>query len=252
MSLARRARTSVSEPHVLVLLRRLLQRPGAVHGENIVGSCEQAALRAARGLAGNNGSVTVCTVGRARREEKALQLALGRYADRAIRVSDSGADRLDYLGIARALHAVVKRFDAPLHAVVCGDRSEDGLSGAVGPALAELLDLPHLSGIVDLEFGDSVVATTRSGGFLHRFRIDMPAVLCVRECTHEVADSTSESPPTAVETLTFRDLELGTEILVPRTRLDGSMSAVRTGVNATIAANPAELVALLTADHLLP
>ena len=234
---------------VLVLMRRLLSRPGAVAGD-VVGGCEQAALRAARGLAGPDGTVTVCTVGRARREEKALQLALKGYANRAIRVSDSGADRLDYLGVARVLARVTQRADG-YQAIVCGDRSADGLSGAVGPALAELLDLPHLSGIVDLEVGDSVVASVRSNGQIHQFRVPLPAVLCIRDCSSDRLPDSAGDPNGSVETLSFRDLELGTKDLAPRTRLEGALSALRGGTNATMVDDARDLVLRLTEDHLL-
>ncbi|MBT8492060.1 MAG: hypothetical protein KJO07_03285 [Deltaproteobacteria bacterium] len=207
-------------------------------------------MRAARGLAGSTGTVTVCTVGRARREEKALQLALKGYANRAIRVSDSGADRLDYLGVARVLTKVAQRLETACDAVVCGDRSEDGLSGAVGPALAELMGLPHLSGIVDLELDGGVLASVRLDSRLLKFRVPLPAVLCIRDCSDQLPDAAGD-PDGSVETLSFRDLELGTKDLAPRTRLDGAMSVVRTGINATMVDDAQSLVARLTEDHLL-
>jgi electron transfer flavoprotein alpha/beta subunit len=236
--------------NVLVLLRRVLSRPGAVAGDQVIGGCERGALKVARGIAGPDGTVTVCTVGRARREEKALQEALKGFANRAIRVSDSGADRLDYLGVARVVARVVDRADQPYDAIVCGDRSEDCLSGAVGPAVAELMGLPHLTGIVDVTLDDGVIASVRSTGQKLELKVQLPAVLCIRDCARKLPDAPKQAQG-AVETLSFRDLDLGTKELAPRTRLEGVVRAVRTGSNAAIAENAHDLLALLAEDHLL-
>jgi len=237
--------------NTFVLFRRLRSRPNGVHNERVLGYCELAALRAARALAGEGGTVTAVTVGRARREDKALDFALTTAADRAIRVSSSGCDRLDFLGTAQVITAVLKGCES-VDAVLCGDRSEDSLSGAVGPAVAELLGVPHLCGVLGIEedADSTVVATTRSAGRIHRFRVGLPAVLCIRDFPGALEVGAREPGP--IEVRSFRDLGLAASELAARSQIQSAISSVRPGNNATMVTTAGELLHRLVGDHLLP
>jgi len=83
--------------------------------------------------------------------ESALRAALAMGADTAIRLWSPQASEWGPFTIATVLAACIKREATMPDVVLCGDASSDWASGAVGPALAELLDLPQITGVVQLK-----------------------------------------------------------------------------------------------------
>jgi electron transfer flavoprotein alpha/beta subunit len=165
---------------VAVLVRRLQSRPGASADDEVLGLCERGALTTALAIAGPLGmAVTAIAVGPARREDRVLAMALRAGCDRALRVSDEGVDELDYLGLAHVLAAAARHVGARV--VTCGDRSQDEHTGALGPAVAELLSSAHVTQVIRVEVEDDALLVERAGDGSHqRFRIAPPVVLCVR------------------------------------------------------------------------
>jgi|GEM_PF-713017 len=99
--------------------------------------------------------------------EGALRAALAIGADSAIRLWNSQASAWGPLTVAAALAAYIRRSQSggkltPLltwvslpppfmpDLVLCGDASSDWASGTVGPALAEMLDLPQITGVMQM------------------------------------------------------------------------------------------------------
>jgi len=123
------------------------------------------------------GRVTAVTAG-AGKAVDALRRAIAMGADRAIMVDDAALIGADGVGIASALAAVLRAEPADL--VLCGKASLDHEAGVVGPALAELLDVPHLSGVVRLEVdGKAVVAGCATEGGTAVRRCPLPALVTV-------------------------------------------------------------------------
>src|SRR5205085_5373657 len=134
---------------VAILLRRALARPGQSDEHEVLGPCERGALVAGLRMAAALGDDAIAiAAGPARREDRVLAMALRAGANRAVRLGADGIDDLDYLGLAEALAATVRSVGADL--VTCGDRSIDERTGAIGPALAELLGFAHVTGVVSL------------------------------------------------------------------------------------------------------
>src|SRR5215467_4120653 len=75
-------------------------------------------------------------------------LALG--ADRAVLLTDRALAGSDTLATARALALLLAREQPDL--ILCGRNSTDAETGQVGPELAELLGLPHLSQVRRLTY----------------------------------------------------------------------------------------------------
>jgi electron transfer flavoprotein alpha/beta subunit len=165
---------------VAVLVRRLQSRPGTSADDEVLGLCERGALTTALAIAGPLGmAVTAIAVGPARREDRVLAMALRAGCDRALRVSDDGVDELDYLGLAHVLAAAARHVGARV--VTCGDRSQDEHTGALGPAVAELLSAAHVTQVIRVEVEDDALLVERVGDRSHqRFRVAPPVVLCVR------------------------------------------------------------------------
>ena len=107
-------------------------------------------------------------------------LALG--ADRGVLVTDRAFAGSDTLATSRALALALAREQPDL--IICGRNSTDGETGQVGPEVAELMDLPHVSSVRRLELSDdrrtAIVERITDEGF-QTLECDLPAVICVTE-----------------------------------------------------------------------
>lgn len=131
------------------------------------------------------GTVTLVAVGPERARE-ALRTGLAMGADDAVLVTDPALDGADHLAIARVLAKVI----APLSpdVVICGKLSTDDNAGVVGPAVAELLNLPQATAIAVLEMdGSGKVATVHREveGGIEILDVPLPAVLTVERSLNE-------------------------------------------------------------------
>ncbi len=95
----------------------------------------------------HGGEVTVITVG-PERAEQALRTAMAMGADKGIIVEDEDLESADEYSIARVLAAVIE--DLEYDIILGGYMAVDDGSAQVGPRLAELLGIPHISTITKL------------------------------------------------------------------------------------------------------
>ena len=107
-------------------------------------------------------------------------LALG--ADRGVLVTDRALAGSDTLATSRALALALGREQPDL--IICGRNSTDGETGQVGPEVAELLGLPHVSHVRRLTLSSdrraAIVERITDEGF-QTIECDLPAVICVTE-----------------------------------------------------------------------
>ncbi len=96
------------------------------------------------------GTVTVLTVDNKRTDALRRGIAMG--ADDAIQVTDPALEGSDQFAIAKALAAYLK--DKPVDLILAGRQAMDDDAGIVGPAVAELLGIPHIHAIIGLEVDD--------------------------------------------------------------------------------------------------
>lgn len=114
------------------------------------------------------------------REGLAHCLALG--ADRAILLTDRALAGSDTLATARALALLLRR-ERP-DVIVCGRNSTDAETGQVGPEIAELLDLPHISPVRKLTYEAAarrLIAERVTDEGYQVLTCPLPALLCVTE-----------------------------------------------------------------------
>ncbi len=104
------------------------------------------------------GEVTVVTYG-PDRAEAALRDCLARGAHKAIHVLGGESTLGDSFTIAKVLAGVIKGQSYDL--ILAGFRGVGTDNGQVGPMLAELLDLPHVSNAITLEVGDGSLTAGR-------------------------------------------------------------------------------------------
>ena len=136
-------------------------------------------------------------------------LAFG--ADRAVLLTDRALAGSDTLATARALALALGRETPDL--IICGRNSADAETGQVGPELAELLGLPHVSQVRRLDFVPDGAAVTveRVTDEGHQvIRCPLPAVVCVTEGiapelfpSREDMEAAQEKP---IEEITCADL----------------------------------------------
>jgi electron transfer flavoprotein alpha subunit len=125
--------------------------------------------------------VVVVSMGPPQAREGLVQcLALG--ADRAVLLTDRALAGSDTLATARALALALARENPDL--IVCGRNSADAETGQVGPEMAELMGLPHISQVRRLDYrpGSNRILVERSTDEGHQLiQCSLPAVVCVTE-----------------------------------------------------------------------
>ena len=138
-------------------------------------------VRAAELKSGPDDEVVVLTMGPPGAAEGLTDcLALG--ADRAVLVTDRALAGSDTLATSRVLALALAREQPDL--IICGRNSTDGETGQVGPEVAELLGLPHLSHVRKLDLSADrrgVVAERITDEGFQVLECPLPAVVCVTE-----------------------------------------------------------------------
>ena len=156
--------------------------------------------------------VVVYTMGPPQARDALVQcLAMG--ADSAVHLNDRAFAGSDTLATARALALALARDEYDL--IICGRNSVDAETGQVGAEVAEMLDLPQVSGVRHLELdssgdGASLTAERVTDEGHDVVRCALPALITVTEdVAPEIYPRRAERQAAAekpVETLTAADL----------------------------------------------
>ncbi|HXG94263.1 MAG TPA: FAD-binding protein [Blastocatellia bacterium] len=127
------------------------------------------------------GEVVVLTMGPPQARD-ALVECLSAGADRAIHLVDKAFAGSDTLATARALAMALGREQFDI--IFCGKYSVDAETGQVGPELAELLDIPQVTGATRLEVSanQKTVTVERETDFgFETIECDLPVLLTAAE-----------------------------------------------------------------------
>ena len=147
----------------------------------VLGAYDEYALEAATKIKEEKGGeVTAVTVGGDKAAEMLRQcLAVG--ADKAVHIQDNGVTGDDALAVATALAHQIKKL--PYDLVFVSNKGTDSDRGAVGPMLSELLDLPYVGLVTEIELEDGAVVVSREveGGTKEKYRLKLPAVICAQK-----------------------------------------------------------------------
>lgn len=144
----------------------------------VLGPYDEYSLEAAVQLKEKQGGdVTAVSVGPSKVAE-ALRHCLAVGADSAVHISTEGNETDDALVLAKALAAQIKKMEYDL--VFTSTKGADSDRGAVGPMLAQLLGVPYVGLVGEIEVeGDSVIcARDVEGGIREKFKVKLPAVIC--------------------------------------------------------------------------
>lgn len=144
------------------------------------------------------GSVTVLSMGPPT-ADATLREALAAGADRAVLLCDPALAGSDTLATATALCAGI-RYLSPFDLLLFGTRSSDSDTGQVGPQTAVLLDLPMVTGAIDIEtHGDHLIVERRVDEFLETYELSLPAALTIHPSAVISRDASLGSIATAFD-----------------------------------------------------
>lgn len=159
---------------------------------------------------GDVAQITALTVGPAAAAE-ALRTALAIGADDGIHLLDPAFDKLDELQTAALIGAVVKEMGFDL--ILRGKQEIDLDSGQLGPALAEVLDLPHVGAVTRLDIAPdarSLMANRRIEGADEIVEAKLPALLTIEkglvEARYPSLPNLMKAKKKPVQTLSKADL----------------------------------------------
>ena len=180
--------------------------------------CRRAVSKAVELAAERDGSlVTVFTLGPPPAEDclrEAIAWGIEHGVDvDGVLVTDAAFAGSDTLATAKSLAAAVTR-EGPFDLVLSGRNSVDADTGQVGPELAELLDLPFLTGVRHLAIeGTRVDARCEHDDGWMQAEVELPAVLSCAErlCEPAKVDPPGRAavPPERIRRLTAADLGPG-------------------------------------------
>jgi electron transfer flavoprotein beta subunit len=136
-----------------------------------------------------SGEVVVCSAGPAR-VQQVIREALARGADRALHVEDNSLAAADAAMTAEALAAAMaeEKFDL----VLTGLQSDDQGHAQMGVILAEHLDIPHSTIIMDVQVeGDRLrVKRELEGGWFQWIAMPLPALLTIQSGINQLRYAT--------------------------------------------------------------
>ncbi len=115
---------------------------------------------------------------------EALRVALAMGADSGIHLNDAKFESMNELFAAFVLAEAIKKEETPFDLILTGKYNTDLDAGAMGPALAEYLDLPHVAAITSLEIADDgkhFTARRRIEGAEEVLEGDLPVVLTIEK-----------------------------------------------------------------------
>ena len=125
-----------------------------------------------------SGSITAITMGPEISEE-VLWEALAIGVDRAILLSDRRFATSDTLATSYVLGMGIRKI-GKFDLILCGMRTTDSDTAQVGPQLAEELDLPHVTGVEELERKGNLFCVERtSDGFREILEVSAPALFTI-------------------------------------------------------------------------
>ncbi|WP_026575801.1 electron transfer flavoprotein subunit beta/FixA family protein [Bacillus sp. UNC438CL73TsuS30] len=163
------------------LLKRKINEEGA---EFIINPYDEYAVdEALKVRETHGGEVTVVTVGN-EEAEKQLRTALAMGADQAILINVEDLEDGDPYKTAKIISEYLKDKEADL--IFAGNVTIDGGSGQVGPRVAEILNIPYITTITNLEIsGDQVTVIRDVEGDSETIQSTMPLLVTAQQGLNE-------------------------------------------------------------------
>lgn len=132
----------------------------------------------------HGGTVTVITVG-SEEADSTLRKSLARGADKGLRLADPKFEGSDSYVVAKILAKAIKNL--PFNVIITGTQASDDGNAVVGPILARLLGVPHVTMVKKLEINDQIAKVKREleGSLEEVVEVRLPAVVSVQTGINE-------------------------------------------------------------------
>ncbi|KZE64512.1 electron transfer flavoprotein subunit beta [Fictibacillus phosphorivorans] len=168
----------------------------------------------------HGGTVTVVTVGD-EDSEKELRTALAMGADQAVLISNEDLDSQDQFTTSSVLAAYFK--DKEYDIILGGNVAIDNGTGQVGPRLAELLDIPHVTTITKIEVNGTTVNIERDvEGDLEKIETTLPLLVTAQQGLNEPRypslPGIMKAKKKPLETLELDDLDIDEDDVEAKTK----------------------------------
>jgi len=129
------------------------------------------------------GTVTILTLGKGK-EQQVIRKALAMGADDSVLINSADLMESDALGIARIFSKELEGTGADL--IFAGKVATDSNDGYVGAAVAELMGIPVITEVSDMEVSESSVVVTReASGRKEKFEVTLPAIVTIDKGINE-------------------------------------------------------------------
>ncbi len=166
------------------------------------------------------GSVTIVSLGPAKADE-AIRTALAMGADKGLRI-DPADKAYDSLATAKILSAVLK--DRQYDLLIAGYRAVDDDCHMVGPALAQLLDIPNISMVIDEKLeGDKICCRCTIDGGTVDLEASLPVLLTTQRGLNEPRYASlpgiMKAKKKPIDVIKVEDLAIDATQLEPRVRI---------------------------------
>lgn len=168
----------------------------------------------------HGGEVTVVTIGD-EDSEKQLRTALAMGADKAVLINtEYDLDDGDQYTTVKILEAFFKNKEVDL--ILAGNVAIDEASGQVGPRLAEVLDIPFVTTIVDLKIEDENVFIDKDvEGDIEKTETTLPLLVTCQQGLNEPRypslPGIMQARKKPLEELELDDLDLDDDEVAPKT-----------------------------------
>jgi electron transfer flavoprotein beta subunit len=198
-----------------------------------ISECDRYGVEAALRLKeAGEAEVVVLSLG-GERASKGIKEALAMGCDRAIHINTDALMGADAITIAKVLAAAAKPEAADL--VICGQQSDDLSYNAVGPALAQFLDMRHVQIVLAIEAaGDGALKVSHEldNSLIETIDLELPAVLGVQSGINDVRYASLKGIMKAgskpQQKLSLEDLGLGADDIAPKVKIEKVGFPVRT------------------------
>jgi electron transfer flavoprotein beta subunit len=145
----------------------------------LFGDFEKCALEEAVRIKEKHGGKVVAVAAGSPKLKDTIKEALAIGADEAVILTDPAFQDSDAMGSARLLAKTIEKI-GEYDLILLGDGSADNYSGEVPPRLAELLGLPQVASVREVDVLDGRVRAVRDlEDALEVLEVDLPAVLAV-------------------------------------------------------------------------
>src|SRR5579859_6280378 len=179
------------------------------------------------------------------RAQQSIKEALAKGADRALHLDDPKFENLDAHGVARALARAIEKEKPDL--VLTGLQSDDFGFAQTGVILAEMLNLPHSTIVMEIqaEGGGLRVKRELEGGWFQWIEMPLPAVLTIQSGINKPRYATLKGIMAAknkpLQKLAAQDLGLDAEALKPRQVISRVYVPQKTAQTEFIEGSPREI-----------